>query len=337
MVGAVVVRGDVVVGEGYHAEFGGPHAEVAALRDAGDRARGATVYVTLEPCSHHGKTPPCTDALISAGVARVVFAASDPNPRAAGGAARLQAAGVAVEGGVERTAACELNAPFFHAFRSSRPWVVLKLAISADGAIAGAARGRQWVTGPESRAEVHRMRAGFDAVAVGLGTLIADDPELTVRGELQPRVAPARVVLDDTAATPLGSALVRTARQTRTIVLARDPNPDRVQALEAAGATVIAAPSPAAALERLAEQGIRSMLVEGGARVAGRLLEAALVDRMVIFRAPVVLGAGALHAFAHAPSMTAEALGRLSVVETRSFGADTMTVYALTPTPCSPD
>src|SRR5687768_14841566 len=168
MVGAVVVRDDVVVGEGYHAEFGGPHAEVAALRQAGERARGATVYVTLEPCSHHGKTPPCTEALIAAGVARVVFAADDPNPRAAGGAARLRAAGIDAVGGLERMAACELNAPFFHAFRSSRPWIVLKLAISADGAIAGPSRERGWVTGPASREQVHRMRAGYDGIAVGL-------------------------------------------------------------------------------------------------------------------------------------------------------------------------
>ena len=337
MVGAVVVRDDVVVGEGYHAEFGGPHAEVGALRQAADRARGATAYVTLEPCSHVGKTPPCTEALIAAGVTRVVFAAKDPNPRAAGGAARLRAAGIAVESGIERRAACELNAPFFHSFTSTRPWIVLKLAVSADGAIAGASRQRGWITGAESRAEVHRMRAGHDAVAVGLGTVLADDPALTARGAVEPRVAPVRLVLDDHAEIPLGSMLVRSAREIRTIVLARAPAAPRVAALEAAGVTVIVAPGPAAALERLPSLGIRSVLVEGGARVAGRLLGASLVDRMVIFRAPVVLGAGALPAFQHASAMTPEALGRLPVTEQRTFGTDTMTTYALTPTPCSPD
>src|SRR5688572_23259909 len=193
MVGAVVVRGDTVVGEGFHAEYGGPHAEVVALREAGERARGATVYVTLEPCAHHGKTPPCADALIAAGVARVVIAVNDPNPTARGGAARLRAAGIEVVAGVEREAACELNAPFFNALVSRRPWVTLKLALSREGAIAPASRATHWLTGPEARAELHRLRAGFDAIAVGLGTVIADDPALTARGVPAPRVPPARV------------------------------------------------------------------------------------------------------------------------------------------------
>ena len=335
MVGAVVVRDDVVVGEGYHREFGGAHAEVTALREAGDRARGATVYVSLEPCDHHGKTPPCTDALIAAGVSRVVFAAGDPNPRAAGGAARLRAAGIEVTSGVERVAACELNAAFFHSFGSSRPWMVLKLALSAEGAIADASRQRGWITGPLARTEVHRLRAGHDAIAVGLGTVLADDPALTVRGGFEPRVAPARIVFDDRAEIPLDSVLVRTAAMPRTIVIARDPDPDRLAALQMAGVTVVVASGPAAALERLPELGIRSVLIEGGAALAGRLLESALVDRMVIFRAPVTLGAGSLDAFANAPSMTPEVMARLPVLETRAFGDDTMTVYALTPTPCS--
>ena len=337
MVGAVVVRGDVVVGEGHHAEFGGPHAEVMALQAAGESARGATVYVTLEPCAHHGKTPPCTNALIRAGVSRVVAAIGDPNPVAGGGRGRLREAGIELEIGVERAAACELNAPFFNAFRSRRPWVVLKLALSRDDAIVGPARSRAWLTGPPARAEVHRLRAGHDAIAVGLGTVLADDPELTVRGDWSPRVPPARVVFDDEAAIPLTSVLVRTSRQTRTIVVARQPAPSRVSALESAGVTVIAAPSLEVGLESLASVGIRSMLVEGGAGVAGRMLGHGMVDRMVIFRAPVTLGSGALKAFAHAPGMTPDVIARLPVLETRAFGDDTMTVYALTPAPCSPD
>ncbi len=337
MVGAVVVRDGIVVGEGYHAEYGAAHAEVMALADAGENARGSTVYVTLEPCAHHGRTPPCTDALIAAGVSRVIAAVGDPNPVAAGGRARLRAAGVDVQIGVERLSACELNAAFFHSFRSTRPWIVLKLAVSVDGAIAGPGRARGWLTGQAARAEVHRLRAGHDAIAVGLGTVLADDPALTVRGDHIPRVAPARIVFDDEAAIPLDSALVSTARESRTIVIAREPSIGRAAALQAAGVEVLMAPTLERSLESLAAGGIRSVLVEGGAGVTGRLLERALVDRMVIFRAPVVLGEGALNAFAYAPGMTPDAADRLPVLETRTFGDDTMTVYALTPTPCSPD
>ena len=169
MVGAVVVRDGETVGEGWHAEFGGPHAEVVALERAGERARGSTVYVTLEPCAHAGKTPPCTDALVRAGVARVVCAVRDPNPVAAGGAERLEAAGVEVEFGLEEEEAIELNAPFFHALSSPRPFVTLKLATSIDGAIADASGTSRWLTGEKARRYVHRLRAGHDAVAVGVG------------------------------------------------------------------------------------------------------------------------------------------------------------------------
>jgi diaminohydroxyphosphoribosylaminopyrimidine deaminase/5-amino-6-(5-phosphoribosylamino)uracil reductase len=337
MVGAVVVRDDVVVGEGFHAEFGGPHAEVVALHAAGGRARGGTVYVTLEPCAHHGKTPPCADALIAAGVARVVVATTDPNPMAQGGLPRLRRAGIDVVTGVERERACELNAPFFYSFVGDRPWVVLKLAISADGAIADRSRAQRWLTGPESRAEVHRLRAGFDAIAVGLGTALADDPSLTARGAVIPRVPPTRVVFDDDARLPLASALVRTAREVPTVVVARAPDEARVAALAGAGVQVLRTESLADGLAQLAIGGIQSMLVEGGAGLAGRLLEHALVDRMIIFQSPVVLGAGALGAFAHAPGVTLADTTRFRPVETAPFGDDLMTVYALTPAPCSPD
>src|SRR5688500_17936852 len=261
MVGAVVVRDDMVVGEGFHAEFGGPHAEVVALREAGGRARGATAYVTLEPCAHHGKTPPCTDTLIAAGVARVVMAVHDPNPAARGGADRLRAAGIDVHSGVERESACELNAPFCHSYVSRRPWIVLKLAVSVEGAIAPASRQRRWLSGPEATAEVHRLRAGFDAIAVGLGTAIADDPALTVRGDLQPRRPPARLIFDDEARLPLGAQVVRTAREVPTIVVARTPDDSRAAALEAQGVRVVRAASLDDAFEQLATDGIRSVLV----------------------------------------------------------------------------
>ena len=213
MVGAVVVRDGAIVGEGWHARWGERHAEPAALAAAGERARGATVYVTLEPCTHRGKTPPCTDALIAAGVSRVVVAARDTNPLAAGGLARLQQAGIATTAGVEEADARELNAPFLFAQHADRPWVTLKLAVSLDGAIADAGRTRGWLTGPESRGEVHRLRAGSDAVAVGIGTALADDPALTVREAAAPRVPPLRVVFDRTGRLPPDGVLARSARE----------------------------------------------------------------------------------------------------------------------------
>ena len=329
MVGAVIVQGDEVIAEGHHARFGGDHAEVAALRVAGERAAGATMYVTLEPCAHVGKTPPCVDALIVAGVARVVIATRDPNPRAAGGADRLRRAGIAVTEGIEEEQARELNAPFFHAVGATRPWVTLKLAVSIDGAIADASGRSQWITGERARREVHRLRAGHDAVAVGIGTAMADDPSLTVRGVSAPRVAPRRVVFDRTARLSLRSQLVETARAQPTIVVAENPEPARAAALDRAGVAVLRASSILDALAQLRAREVQSLLVEGGARLAGALLEASVVDRLIIFRAPLLLGAGALNAFAYAPSMKLGDVSRLRIIEQRRFGDDTMTVYAL--------
>ncbi|MFN2566881.1 MAG: bifunctional diaminohydroxyphosphoribosylaminopyrimidine deaminase/5-amino-6-(5-phosphoribosylamino)uracil reductase RibD, partial [Gemmatimonadaceae bacterium] len=335
MVGAVVVRGGVVVGEGYHARYGGDHAEVAALRAAGPMARGASVYVTLEPCNHHGKTPPCADALIAADVRRVIAATPDPNPTAGGGAERLRASGIDVAVGIEERAARELNAPFFHAFRSDRPWITLKLALSIDGAITDATRTAGWLSGPEARREVHRLRAGSDAVAVGSGTALADDPLLTVRDVPPPRVPPRRVVFDSTLRLPLSSKLVQTARDVPTTVAAtRGADAiaaDRAAALEAAGVRVLVAPSLAAGLRALFAEGVRSMLVEGGAGLAGSLLAEEAVDRLVIFQAPVVLGGGSLNAFADAPGRGQPPARRLEVIERATFGDDLMTVYGLSP------
>lgn len=328
MVGAVVVRDGRIVGEGWHARYGEAHAEVMALREAGDAARGATVYVTLEPCAHHGKTPPCADALVAAGVARVVVGARDPNRAAAGGTARLRAAGVEVVEGVEEAAARDVDPPFFHAFASDRPWVTVKLAVSIDGAIADADRSRGWLTGPEARAEVHQMRAASDAIAVGRGTVLADDPLLTVRGVAPPRVAPLRVVFDSAARLPLDSALARTARDVPVLVIAREASADRVAALSDLGVEVLLAPGAAEALRALKSRGVRALLVEGGARLAGTFLGEALVDRLVIFQAPILLGAGALGAFSHVPGRALALAGRWRVVERRTFGDDLMTSYA---------
>jgi diaminohydroxyphosphoribosylaminopyrimidine deaminase / 5-amino-6-(5-phosphoribosylamino)uracil reductase len=334
MVGAVVVRGGVVVGEGYHARYGGDHAEVAALRAAGPLARGATVYATLEPCSHFGKTPPCADALIAAGVSRVVAATLDPSPVARAGAERLRDAGIQVVTGVEERAARELNAPFFHAFGSDRPWITLKLALSIDGAITDATRTAGWLTGAESRREVHRLRAGTDAIAVGIGTALADDPELTVREAPPPRIPPRRVVFDSELQLPLSSRLVRTAREVPTTVVTTRPTQsaaDRAPALEAAGVKVLKAESLGGALRALRADGIRSVLVEGGARLAGSLLRDGAVDRLIIFQAPVVLGPGSLSAFADTPGIAPPSGRRLEVINRATFGDDLMTVYSLGP------
>jgi diaminohydroxyphosphoribosylaminopyrimidine deaminase/5-amino-6-(5-phosphoribosylamino)uracil reductase len=321
LVGAVVVRDGVVVGEGWHARWGGAHAEVEALRAAGERARGATVYVTLEPCNHHGKTPPCTDALLAAGVRRVVVAAADPNPAAAGGAEWLRAAGVEVTVGVEAGAAVEQNAPFFHAIRSDRPWLTLKLALSIDGALADHTRRPGWLTGPRSRREVHRLRAGSDAVAIGIGTALADDPLLTVRDAPAPRVPPLRVVFDRQARLPPTSRLVRSLAEGPVAVVCHDPPPEAAAGLERAGVTILPAEVTEEALVKLRDwHGVRSLLVEGGAGLASSLWDRGVVDRLIIFQAPVVLGAGALPAFAGAsdPSSRPHISGNVYSIQSRT-------------------
>lgn len=328
MVGAVVVRDGVIVGEGWHTRLGAAHAEVEALRQAGESARGATMYVTLEPCNHHGRTGPCSEAVIGAGVARVVAATRDPHPVAQGGVERLRAAGVEVTVGVEEAAARELNAPFLHAVTSDRPFVQLKLAVSLDGAIADHSGRPGWLTGELARAEVQRLRAGSDAVAVGIGTALADDPALTVREGVLPRVPPVRVVFDTSARLPLDSRLVRTAREAPVVVVCWAPDPAHAAALEHAGVELLHAATLPQALRALKGRGIHAMLVEGGAGLAGSLLREALVDRLVIFRAPLLLGAGGLPAFGALPAATVEAAPRWRPVRSVWFGDDEMTVYA---------
>jgi diaminohydroxyphosphoribosylaminopyrimidine deaminase/5-amino-6-(5-phosphoribosylamino)uracil reductase len=328
MVGAVVVKEGVVVGEGSHAGYGEPHAEVEALRAAAERARGATVYVSLEPCSHFGKTPPCVDALIAAGVSRVVAATRDPSPTAGGGVERLRAAGIDVALDVEAGAARELNAPFFHSFASDRPWVTLKLALSIDGAIADASRAPAWLTGKKSRREVHRLRAGSDAIAVGLGTARADNPELTVRDVPPPRVAPARVVFTRHAVF-LASGSRGRRLEVPTIVVAESVDLAHARRLMALGVEIVAGTSIEEGIRALRQRGFRSLLVEGGAGITDRMLGANLVDRLIIFQAPVLLGAGSLPGFENAPSMAASGARRLPIVRRAELDDDLMTVYAL--------
>lgn len=330
MVGAVIVRDGEIVGEGWHAEYGRPHAEVEALRAAGEAARGATAYVTLEPCSHFGKTPPCTDALRVAGVARVVFAAADPNPRAAGGATLLRDAGVEVVGGVEERSALDQNAIFFHSLANpARPFVALKLALSLDARIADRDGGSVWITGEEARAETHRLRAGYDAVGVGIGTALADDPLLTVRGTAPPRVAPARVVFDRSLRLPPGSALARSARETPVIAIGAAPGDGRRTALEARGVRVLTGGRDVAgALRALREAGIGSIFIEGGAVLAGELLRAGVVDRLHLFYAPVLLGPRGAAPFAALPSPAIGEAERWRRLATETFGADTLVTLA---------
>jgi diaminohydroxyphosphoribosylaminopyrimidine deaminase / 5-amino-6-(5-phosphoribosylamino)uracil reductase len=328
LVGAVVVRDGQVVGEGHHTRFGAAHAEIEALRAAGDRAAGSTVYVTLEPCAHVGKTAPCADALIAARVARVVVAARDPNPEAAGGVERLRAAGIEVAAGVEEESARELNAPFFHAFAERRPWVTLKLALSLDGALADATGHSRWITGDDSRREVHQMRAGSDAIGIGIGTALADDPTLTVRDAPAPRVPPLRVVFDRAARLPATSKLARTARDLPTLIVADSPPAARVMTLEALGVRVVQATALRVALDALGDAGVRSLLVEGGARLAGAFIGTGMVDRLVIFQGSAIFGAGALSAFAFVPPTEVARAPGWRALERREIGADTMTVYA---------
>lgn len=333
MVGCVLVQGGAVVGEGWHAEYGGAHAEVQALRQARGAARGATAYVTLEPCAHWGKTPPCTDALTAAGVRRVVFAAHDPDPEARDGGEVLRAAGVEVHGGVEEQAARDQNAVFFHAHSvavDARPFVALKLALSLDARIADRDGRSVWITGDQARAEVHRLRAGFDAVAVGIGTALADDPQLTARGSVIPRIPPARVVFDSELRLPLASALVRTAGEVPVIAVAAEGAPaQRRSALEGAGVRVLTAGGGLErTLETLRQADVRSMFVEGGAGLAGALLRAGVVDRLLLFYAPVFLGPGALSPFAALESAPVAEAPRWRRVATESFGADTLVTLA---------
>lgn len=330
MVGAVVVRDGAIVGEGYHARYGEAHAEVVALKAAGERARGATMYVTLEPCNHFGKTPPCTEAILEARVKRVVIAAADPTALAGGGAPHLAGYGVDVDFAVEEAAALELNAPFFFAATSPRrPWVTLKLALSSDGKMNDPSGERRWISNELSRKEVQRLRANVDAIAVGLGTVRADDPQLTARGAIRPRVSPTRVVFDRDAETPLDATLVRTAKQTPTIIFAHRPPVARLAALHNAGVDVFEVEDLPGALEALRGFELQHLMVEGGARVAQEFLRQGLVDRLIIFQSPVTLGTNALSPFDGLPPSFHEELASARIVRRSDFGEDVMTEYAL--------
>src|SRR5262245_6389393 len=293
LVGAVVVADDRAVGEGWHQRYGGPHAEVVALAAAGERARGATLYVTLEPCCHHGKTPPCTDAVLRASVRRVVAALADPFPAVAGqGAALLRRAGVEVVLGPGAALARRQNAPYLTLVEKNRPHVHLKWAMTLDGKTATAAGDSKWISNERSRQEVHRLRGRMDAVVVGIGTALADDPLLTVRPP-GPRT-PLRVVLDGRGRLPVASRLAATAREVPTLVVTADPAAGA--ALRDCGCEVLALaavegrPSVVALLAELGRRRLTNVLVEGGAEVHGSFLDARTVDEVHVFVAPRLAG-----------------------------------------------
>jgi len=301
LVGAVLVRDGRTIGEGHHAELGGLHAEAAALEDCrarGEDPRAATAYITIEPCAHHGRQPPCAEALVAAGIARAVIASDDPSEHASGrGPAALEAAGVEVSwaNGDEAAAARLLNQPFRKRARTGRPLVMLKAAISLDGRTATAAGDSRWISSERSRALVHRWRAEAEAVAVGIGTALADDPLLTAR-DVNAARQPLRVVFDSAARLPLASRLVASIDEGPVVVVASAEAPaGALRALREAGIEVLtpAGDRPAriaAALSELGGRGVNSLILEGGAALAGAFLDAGEVDELRLFLAPIVLG-----------------------------------------------
>lgn len=295
LVGCVIVdeRG-TVVGEGFHLYAQVKHAETIALEQAGGRARGATCYVSLEPCAHYGRTPPCTDALIRAGIQRVVAPIVDPNPLVAGrGFAQLRAAGIEVEVGLLAREAERLNEHYLHYMRTRRPFVHLKLACSLDGKIAARSGDARWITGETARARAHELRHVHDAILIGAGTALADDPLLTDRSGLARHRPLVRVVLDEELRLDARSKLAQTARAVPVIVFARaDADAARCRALEELGVEVVLGDTePLAVLEELGRRKLQSVLIEGGSNVAGRFLEASLVNKATFFVAPIIIGA----------------------------------------------
>jgi diaminohydroxyphosphoribosylaminopyrimidine deaminase/5-amino-6-(5-phosphoribosylamino)uracil reductase len=329
LVGCVLVGSDgEVVGEGFYVYEGLKHAETLALEQAGARARGATAYVTLEPHAHTGRTPPCTRALMRAGVARVVAPVEDPNPLVSGrGFAELRGAGVEVSVGLLAREAARQNEKYFRAVRDGRPFVHLKLACSLDGRIATSAGHARWISSAESRARAHRLRHEYDAILVGAGTASVDDPALTDRSGLPRRRPLLRVVLDERLRLGPESQLARTARETPTLVFtAEGADAGRVAALEGRGVEVLrtadAGRDPSAVLAELHRRQAQGLLVEGGARVAGAFLRAGLVDKATFFIAPLILGSDALGAVGGAGPLNVADATRLRDVETRRHGDD---------------
>jgi len=345
LVGAVLINGDAVVGEGFHARAGEAHAEAIALAQAGDAARGADLYVNLEPCSHHGRTPPCADAIIQAGVARVFTAMRDPNPKVDGrGIARLQAAGVQVQVGLLAREAVRLNEIYCTNMTAGLPHVTLKIGMSLDGKTATRTGEARWITGEASRTRVHEMRDSVDAVLVGIGTILADDPDLTTRLPGADCRHPDRVVIDSHLRIPSRAKVLSHRNRGRTILIAGPHAAEpRVRELRALGAEVVVVDGGErrvdlrVVLERLFGLGIMSVLIEGGSEIAASSLEAGIVDKLVFFIAPLLIGGR------EAPPVIGgrgvgplEQAPRLRDVRWEAVGEDIMVEGYLRETACSP-
>jgi diaminohydroxyphosphoribosylaminopyrimidine deaminase / 5-amino-6-(5-phosphoribosylamino)uracil reductase len=334
-VGAVIVKDGVIVGRGWTQPGGRPHAEVEALRRAAGAAHGATLYVTLEPCSHHGKTPPCADAVIAAGVVRVVSALEDPNPEVAGaGHKRLRAAGIAVDLGVGADEARRDHAGHIRRMRDGRPHIILKLAVSADGKAGAAGRKPLAITGEEVRARVHLLRAQSDAIMIGIGTALADNPLLTCRLSGLAARSPVRVVLDSALRLPHGSQLVRSARDVPLWVFAgTQASPTAERELVSHGAEVLRVGERdgrldlTAVLKHLATRGITRLMAEGGPTLAAALVAADLVDEAVLFKSQRIVGPNGVDALEGLPLTALTQSERLGCVESEAVGADQRDLY----------
>jgi diaminohydroxyphosphoribosylaminopyrimidine deaminase/5-amino-6-(5-phosphoribosylamino)uracil reductase len=326
-VGCVLVRDGRVIAEGWHEKAGLPHAEaaaIAALATAGGNARGATAYVTLEPCSHFGRTPPCADALIAAGVSRVVAAMQDPNPLVAGqGLAKLAAAGVAVESGLLAAEAQELNIGFVSRMTRGRPWLRLKVAASLDGKTALNNGVSQWITGADARRDAHAWRARSCAVLTGIGTVKDDNPRLTVR-EVETTRQPLRVVIDSRLETPADAAVLEGGK----VLIAAAADGERGDALRARGAEIVLLPNAQgkvdlhALLRELGRRGVNEVLAEAGTRLNGSLLREDCVDELLIYQAPILIGDAGRGMFGLAELADLAGVTRLDIIERRAVGAD---------------
>jgi diaminohydroxyphosphoribosylaminopyrimidine deaminase/5-amino-6-(5-phosphoribosylamino)uracil reductase len=330
MVGALVVRDGTLVAERFHERAGGPHAEAAVLAAAGERARGATLYVTLEPCNHVGRTPPCVETIVRAGVRRVVAATADPNPRVrGGGAAALAAAGVNVAMGCLEREARDLNHVFFTAVERQRPHVTLKWAMTLDGKIAAFDGKSRWITGEPARREAHRLRSRSDAILTGIGTVLADDPALTVRLDQPWPREPYRVVVDGRARLPLDANLLRTGSRTRVVVAVGEDAPaPRVAALESSGVTVLQCKSREGRVDvadvcaRLFALDMTAVLLEAGGQLTGAFVQAGLVDRVAVFIAPKLLGGADAPGPVGGSGLALTHALRLTDLTTRALGDD---------------
>jgi len=334
-VGAVIVKDGIVLGRGWTQDGGRPHAEIEALRRAADAARGATLYVTLEPCSHHGKSPPCADAIVAAGLARVVSALEDPNPEVAGsGHARLKATGIAVDIGVGADEARRDHSGHIRRIRDGRPHVILKLAVSADGKAAAPGRKPLSITGAAARDRVHLLRAQSDAIMVGIGTALADDPMLTCRLPGMEKNSPVRVVLDSALRLPPSSRLARSAREVPVWVIAGAEAPDAAEEVLVREGVIVLRTAQSggrldlgAVLKLIAAQGVTRLMVEGGPTLAASLLAADLVDEAVLFQSPKVVGAGGVDALNGLPLTALTQSQRLECLASEAVGADARLLF----------